>query len=91
MTPLLLDLVCTPEHAVDACQVICTGEQGVGVASWSVVFLEMGLFAEVAHLGIVKSRDRKENNVLERKLTSSYTSGATVRLDSNRAWISSCF
>jgi hypothetical protein len=91
MTPLLLDLVRAPEHAVDACQVICAGEQGIGVASRDVVFLEMGLLAEVAHLGIVESRDRKRIMFLERKLTSSYTSGATVRLDSNRAWISSCF
>ena len=67
MTPLLLDLVRAPEHAIDACQVICTGEQGVGVASRDVVFLEMSFLAEVAHLGIVKSRDRKENNVFGEK------------------------
>jgi len=67
MTPLLLDLVRAPEHAVDACQVICAGEQSVGVASRDVVFLEMGLLAEVAHLGIVQSRDRKENSVFGEK------------------------
>ena len=67
MTPLLLDLVRAPEHAVDACQVICAREQGIGVASRGVVFLEMGLLAQVAHLGIVKSRDRKENNVFGEK------------------------
>lgn len=47
---LLLDLVGTAEHAVDAGKVVGAGNNGVNASLGSEVLLEVSLLTEVAHL-----------------------------------------
>lgn len=49
-TRLLLDLVGSPEHAINAGKIVRAGKDGVDIASGGVVFLEVSTFAEIAHL-----------------------------------------
>jgi hypothetical protein len=49
---LLLDFVGTAEHAVDAGEVVCAGDDGVDASLGSEVLLEVSLLTEVAHLRI---------------------------------------
>jgi len=86
---LLLDLVGATEHVIDVGEVVCAGEEAIGLAGGGIALLEVGLLAEVAHLEAVSTPSRVASHV--NSLTSSYTSGATTRLDSRRAGMSSCF
>ena len=47
---LLLDLVRTAEHAVDAGEVVCAREDGLGASLGGVILLQVSLLTEVAHL-----------------------------------------
>jgi hypothetical protein len=47
---LLLDLICAAVHVVNVREVVCAGENAVGLTLGSVVLLEVSLLAEVAHL-----------------------------------------
>lgn len=56
---LLLNLIGPSEHVVDIFEVICTGEEGVGVALRGIILLQVGFLAEIAHLERGQSRDRR--------------------------------
>jgi hypothetical protein len=87
---LLLDLVRAAEHVVNVGEVVGTREEAIGLASGGVALLEMGLLTEVAHLKESQSQvSTTIRTPCPRMLTSSYTSGATTRLDSRRLGISS--
>jgi hypothetical protein len=47
---LLSDLICASEHVIDASEVVCAREESIGGASRLIAFLQVSLFAEIAHL-----------------------------------------
>lgn len=49
-TGLLLDSISSSEHVVNASEVVCAREKVLGATFGSVVLLEVGAFAKIAHL-----------------------------------------
>lgn len=70
---LLLDGVCAAEHVIHVGEVVCAGEQGIGVTAGGIVLLEVGSLPQGAHL-LCKSQSRDRINNIKgasKKRTSS--------------------
>lgn len=46
-----LDLILSSEHVIDLSEIVCTGDERLGVARRLEVLRQVGMLAEDAHLG----------------------------------------
>ena len=77
---LCLDRILAFEHVIDLGQVVCPGRDGVWASRRREVLPQVSVFAQETHLFVSWQSARATNGENQRRHTSSYTSGATVRL-----------